>query len=83
MKQGRRRRDGLARDADSGTLWPMCNNYNLFTNAEAMIQLGFLWEKANRNLPPLSVYPDYVAPIVREMEPGRRTIALARWDCHP
>ena len=56
----------------------MCNNYNLLTNAEAMIALGFLFEKARRNLPPLSIYPDYVAPIVREID-GSRQISLARW----
>lgn len=55
----------------------MCNNYNLLTNAEAMIRLGFLWQQA-RNVPPLSIYPDYFAPIIRDLE-GSRLISLARW----
>jgi hypothetical protein len=43
----------------------MCNLYNMVTNHQAMIELGFLWEKANRNLPPLyGIYPDYFAPII-------------------
>jgi hypothetical protein len=33
-----------------------------------MIEMGFLWERANRNLPALyGIYPDYFAPIVREV----------------
>lgn len=58
----------------------MCNLYNMVTNAQAMIELGFLWEKANRNLPPLyGIYPDYFAPIVREAAEGDRIVSLARW----
>ena len=37
----------------------------MVTNHQAMIELGFLWEKANRNLPPLyGIYPDSFAPII-------------------
>ena len=58
----------------------MCNLYNMVTNAQAMIELGFLWEKANTNLPPLyGIYPDYFAPIVREAKEGERRVSLARW----
>ena len=57
----------------------MCNLYNMVTNAQAMIELGFLWEKAERNLPPLyGVYPDYFAPIVREVG-TERIVSFARW----
>ncbi|MEO7221364.1 MAG: hypothetical protein ABIY37_02745 [Devosia sp.] len=57
----------------------MCNLYNMTTNHQAMIEMGFLWEKANRNLPPLfGIYPDYFAPIVREAD-DCRVISFARW----
>jgi hypothetical protein len=36
------------------------------------------WERAMRNVPPLHVYPDYFAPIVRELD-GRQVVSLARW----
>lgn len=37
----------------------MCNLYNMVTNHQAMIELGFLWERSNRgNLPPLCAQPD-------------------------
>jgi putative SOS response-associated peptidase YedK len=58
----------------------MCNLYNMVTNAQAMIELGFLWEKAQPNFPPLyGIYPDYFAPIIREVEEGERRVSLARW----
>jgi putative SOS response-associated peptidase YedK len=58
----------------------MCNLYNMVTNAQAMIELGFLWEKANTNLPPLyGIYPDYFAPIIRDAAEGERRVSLARW----
>lgn len=56
----------------------MCNNYNMTTTTEAMIQLRMEWERAMRNVPPLSIYPDYNAPIVRQVD-SRRLISLARW----
>jgi hypothetical protein len=56
----------------------MCNNYAMFTTTEAMMRLRMEWERAMRNVPPLHVYPDYFAPIVRELD-GRRIISLARW----
>lgn len=42
------------------------------------MRLRMEWERAMRNVPPLSVYPDYNAPIVRQAE-DRRVISLARW----
>src|ERR1044071_9184925 len=58
----------------------MCNLYSMTTNAQAMIELGFLWEKAERNFPPLyGIYPDYFAPIIREAKEGERRVSLARW----
>jgi putative SOS response-associated peptidase YedK len=58
----------------------MCNLYSMTTSHQAMIEMGFLWERANRNLPPLyGIYPDYFAPIVREAEDRQRMISFARW----
>jgi hypothetical protein len=58
----------------------MCNLYNMVTNAQAMIELGFLWEKVDRNFPPLyGIYPDYFAPIISGAAEGKRRIGLARW----
>jgi hypothetical protein len=56
----------------------VCNNYAMFTTTEAMMRLRMEWERAMRNVPPLHVYPDYFAPIVRELD-SRRVISLARW----
>jgi putative SOS response-associated peptidase YedK len=56
----------------------MCNNYAMFTTTEAMMRLRMEWERAMRNVPPLYVYPDYFAPIVRKLD-GRRVVSLARW----
>ncbi len=56
----------------------MCNQYNLTTTTEAMLRLRMEWERAVRNVPPLSIYPDYNAPIVRQVD-DRRVISLARW----
>ncbi|MBL8599229.1 MAG: SOS response-associated peptidase family protein [Devosia sp.] len=44
-----------------------------------MIELGFLWERAQRNFPPLyGIYPDYFAPIIRQ-NGDDRVVSLARW----
>lgn len=56
----------------------MCNQYNITTTTDAMMRLRMEWENAMRNLPSLSVYPDYNAPIVRQVG-ERRIISLARW----
>jgi putative SOS response-associated peptidase YedK len=57
----------------------MCNLYSITTTTEAMQRLRAEWERAMRNTPPLyAVYPDYIAPIIRETS-GRRVGSLARW----
>lgn len=57
----------------------MCNLYSMTTSHQAMIELGFLWERGNVNLPPLyGIYPDYFAPIVQEVG-SDRVVRYARW----
>ncbi|WP_299637646.1 hypothetical protein [Devosia sp.] len=43
-----------------------------------MMRLRMEWENVMRNIPGLSVYPDYNAPIMQQVG-GRRVIKLARW----
>jgi putative SOS response-associated peptidase YedK len=57
----------------------VCDNYNMTSSHQAMIEMGFLWDKAQRNLPPLyGIYPNYFAPVIHEQD-GDRHISLARW----
>jgi putative SOS response-associated peptidase YedK len=58
----------------------MCNLYSVTTAQSAIIA----WTRAMRdttgNLPPISgVFPDYLAPIVRNAPDGMRELMLARW----
>lgn len=58
----------------------MCNLYNATTSHQAIIQ----WTRALRdsagNLQPsLDIYPDYMAPIVRNAPDGVRELTRARW----
>jgi putative SOS response-associated peptidase YedK len=56
----------------------MCNLYSLTTTVESLTKLRMEWDRAGRNIPPLAVYPDYFAPIVRRHEDGD-VLSLARW----
>lgn len=57
----------------------MCTLYSQLTTSEAMIRLRAEWEDAMRDIPPLyGIYPDYFAPIVRQIG-ERRVGSLARW----
>jgi len=58
----------------------MCNLYSITKGQAAIIA----WTRAMRdttgNLPPLpGVFPDYLAPIVRNAPDGVRELAMARW----
>ncbi len=58
----------------------MCDLYGVTTNQEAIRRLfpGGLHDRAG-NMPPLpGVFPDYMAPIVRNAEGGRELV-MARW----
>ena len=57
----------------------MCNLYGITTNAEAIRLISKAMGGGFGNLPPLrGVFPDFVAPIVRNRD-GQREAALARW----
>lgn len=58
----------------------MCNLYNVTTTQQAMIE----WSRAMRDLagnlePSLDLYPDYLAPIVRNGLDGQRELVRVRW----
>ena len=57
----------------------MCNLYNVTTTQEAIRQFTRALQDISGNLEPtLDVYPDYKAPIVRNIE-GKRQLAMVRW----
>lgn len=57
----------------------MCNLYSVTTNEEAMRRLRAEFDDAMRQVPPLyGIYPDYFAPIVRQIGENR-VGSLARW----
>jgi putative SOS response-associated peptidase YedK len=57
----------------------MCNLYNIATNQEAIRALSLWdWTSAGNLEPSLDVYPDRMAPIVRNVE-GKRELAGGRW----
>jgi putative SOS response-associated peptidase YedK len=57
----------------------VCNLYSVTTNQKAMLDLARAWVDRTGNLPPMpGVFPDYLAPIVRNGPDGRE-LAMARW----
>ena len=57
----------------------MCNLYSITRTQEAMRRLFAVSRDLTGNLPPLpDVFPDQLAPIVREAEGGRR-LEMMRW----
>ena len=57
----------------------MCNLYNLTTNQQAIIQFSRAMRDLTGNLEEsLDMYPDYLAPIVRNTQDGRE-LARVRW----
>jgi len=57
----------------------VCNLYAMVSNQEAIRRLFRIDVDHTGNLPPMrSVYPDYAAPIVRNVAEGRELL-LARW----
>lgn len=61
----------------------MCNLYSHTKGQAAIIALSRAMRDLTGNLPPLpGIYPDYAAPIVRNMQEGGdlvRELAMARW----
>lgn len=57
----------------------MCNLYNLTTTQAAIIAIARAMRDFGGNLPPLfEIFPDYSAPIVRDVD-GVRALTRARW----
>ena len=57
----------------------MCNLYSITTNQAAIIALFRVTNRYVGNLPPMpGVFPDYPAPVVREVGQGRELL-LMRW----
>jgi len=60
----------------------MCHAYSITTNLEALRALRFAFEVAANvgNLPPQTgVYPDMLAPIIRNTPDGLRELVKVRW----
>jgi putative SOS response-associated peptidase YedK len=58
----------------------MCNLYSLTKDQAAIIALTRALRDTTGNLPPLpGVFPDYLAPIVRNAADGKRELMMARW----
>jgi len=56
----------------------MCNLYNVTTGPQAILEFTRAIDNLAGNLEPGKIYPDYSAPIVRDVA-GRRTLTRARW----
>jgi putative SOS response-associated peptidase YedK len=58
----------------------MCNLYSITKGQRAIIELTRAMRDTAGNLPPLpGVFPDYLAPIVRNAPDGVRELMMARW----
>jgi putative SOS response-associated peptidase YedK len=57
----------------------MCNLYSLTKGQAAILQLARAMRDRTGNLPPMpGIFPDYMAPIIRQ-GPEERQLAMARW----
>ena len=57
----------------------MCNLYSITTNQAAIIALFRVINRYVGNLPPMpGVFPDYPAPVVRNVGTGRE-LTMMRW----
>ena len=62
----------------------MCNLYSLTKGQAAIIALTRAMRDTTGNMPPLpGVFPDYLAPIVRNAPTGDRQLMMARWGMPP
>lgn len=58
----------------------MCNLYSVTTNQAAIIAIARAMRDTTGNLPPLpGIFPDYMAPVVRNAPDGVRELAMLRW----
>ncbi len=60
----------------------MCNLYSHTKGPQAIRDLARAMRDTTGNLPPLpSIFPDYLAPIVRNAPDDVRELTMARWAC--
>jgi putative SOS response-associated peptidase YedK len=58
----------------------MCNLYSLTKGQAAIIAIARAMRDTTGNLPPLpGIFPDYIAPVVRNAPDGVRELAMLRW----
>ena len=58
----------------------MCNLYSITKGPQAIRDFAHAMRDTTGNLPPIpGVFPDYSAPIVRNVEGGARELTIARW----
>jgi putative SOS response-associated peptidase YedK len=58
----------------------VCNLYSVTTNQEAIRAFTQAMRDTTGNLPPMpGVFPDYLAPVVRNAPDGVRELAMLRW----
>lgn len=58
----------------------MCNLYSITKSQTAIIEYTRAMRDTTGNLPPLpGIFPDYLAPIVRNAPDGVRELMMARW----
>lgn len=58
----------------------MCNLYSLTRNQQAIREYTRAMVDSTGNLPPMpGIFPDYPAPVVRNIETGERELMMMRW----
>ena len=58
----------------------MCNLYSMNRSQAEIIAIARAMRDTTGNLPPLpGIFPDYMAPIVRNAPEGKRELTMARW----
>ena len=62
----------------------MCNLYAVTTGQQAIREFTRAMRDSTGNLPPMpAVFPDYAAPVVRNLADGERELTLMRWGFPP
>src|SRR3954463_10102855 len=62
----------------------MCNLYSVTKGQQAIRELTRAMSDTTGNLPPMpAVFPDYAAPVVRNLADGERELTLMRWGFPP
>jgi putative SOS response-associated peptidase YedK len=62
----------------------MCNLYSVTKGQQAIRDLTRAMRDTTGNMPPMpAVFPDYAAPVVRNLPEGERELTLMRWGFLP